>query len=312
MESHRITHQPASEGEPTSEGLKLLRQTEGYQKLSRRQQQMLTTPLYMEERVNRTDPENYETSKNIFQEHTRQFNCHRAVYSIEHEELFTEEGLEARLPGHGPLEKDQYYSRGRYLIKSGQTLDDVSKHIEDAGFPCVVIMGEAPDRPLHSLIALGKDDGGQIILWEKENLGKPYGLVRLNDVCPDRYNLTHTYFGTRQIETADDVVEVSDADTVRKKLSQIKFHAEEAQDVLIIIKNRLLEVVGKKMSFSDLQTFLNKTFVEASGVLTDKNKSSNDMLFFLQRDPAEFLDALIEDKEKIKRITNRFEEKKSK
>ncbi|MBD3245247.1 MAG: hypothetical protein GF335_04620 [Candidatus Moranbacteria bacterium] len=160
-----------------------LEATEGFHRLSNRQQKMIKLSLYMQERFERLpylDNSFYACY------------CHKAVDAIETEKI-----------EEGDVFPEDFYEASYKKISS---LDDAENHILSIEFPVVVHIARGPG-PVegsinkgrdHSFIVFGKNSSGDIIVWEKEGTRYPFRVTTLKEVYKD---YTANYFwGVRELK----------------------------------------------------------------------------------------------------------------
>ncbi|MFA7194037.1 MAG: hypothetical protein WC087_03925 [Candidatus Paceibacterota bacterium] len=198
------------------ETIELLESLDGYAKLSEKQKQIIRTFLYLEDRSNREDA-NVDYQKSLA--HKDAWYCHAAVVSVELERVVDElaiypENIHRAIENETKF--DSHFMKADY-IDSDKTQQEVEDFIEEVGFPCTVVFswfdGLEFDMLAHSCIALGKDETGRLIVWEKKNareacrvinFGEVYdfyeqGLKDHNKAFPQKGYYGH--WGVRKIET---------------------------------------------------------------------------------------------------------------
>ena len=162
-----------------------LEKLEGFSKLSREQQRLLRLSLYLEDRTNRTfalEEENYDRSIEIKDD----WDCFASAFYLENN---------LSIPEKDPIRKHSTnlesliseFIEGVATVPKDATLEQVEDEIKKIGFPCVAVIGtssgtETGFDPMHVCIALGKDSHGRVMVWEKENSGRPYALLSLDVV----------------------------------------------------------------------------------------------------------------------------------
>lgn len=189
--------------EQLSREFKLLESLEGFSKLSERQQRLIRLSLYVQQRavrfkegtrmspntkrflgveieeVKRLHEEDSKLISNrLSREQVANWYCHLSAYVLETENIDVS-GLK--------LIPDDFFDAEYFDVSQ---YDEVESRVLDVGFPCVVHIGNpdidyyanVEDRMVHTCVALGKDDQGQIIVWEKMNYGLPYRTTTLSDV----------------------------------------------------------------------------------------------------------------------------------
>lgn len=145
--------------------METLRTTEGWPKLSPRQQKIIEHSLYAQTRAERTDAQGYTDS----QDRTAEWYCHAAIWSLEHEHSLTVEA-----PEFDDIEEPFY--DGDY--SKPNSFDSLRDAIIKAGFPLVVHVAQVPP-PLtllqsHTFLALGTDSTGDVVVWEKADKRLPF------------------------------------------------------------------------------------------------------------------------------------------
>lgn len=148
----------------------------GFQKLSRKQQQMIQMSLYANDRFKRKDesPSTYLESV----AHCYAWNCHSAAWYLEHELPFES------VPWRQDMDA---YTEGTYLESGNHpSYEAVAAHIESGGYPSIGII-HRDGRAIHSFVALGKDARGDVMVWEKEGYAFPYRLLPLRQVYNEHF-----------------------------------------------------------------------------------------------------------------------------
>lgn len=171
----------------TISSLVALESTEGYWLLTPKQRQIIRVSLFIQERAERgmhpshkNDSWYYDWKKeNSYQkslDHIGYWYCHAAVSGLEKE----------KYSGTCPPPCSHEFFNGQYFIASN--VDQVSEVVEEFGFPCVVHIGgengnfHGETNRYHTFLALGHDQDGKILIWEKIRKGEPYRIATLNDV----------------------------------------------------------------------------------------------------------------------------------
>lgn len=191
--------------ERQSEFLKL-RELEGFNKLSPKQQQMIRLSLYVQQRAVRgtdigsqenlgvsaetgdvfiTFPRNTDEdgepieNKYIFsQKHIYNWYCHATVTGLENESPDKKIFYETDVP-------DLLHQTG-YGIKSEKDVSDfIDIALQATEMPAVLhVLGDRIPV-LHSAVILGKNSSGIFILWEKKGVSIPYQLTTLEQIYND-------------------------------------------------------------------------------------------------------------------------------
>lgn len=181
---------------------KHLEKLQGFRALSDWQKRYIKDSLFIEDRTKR-ESDKYEISR----DHKRNWYCHIAAYTLEHEE--TPEQSFERLSQSEPdtwaikekIAGDMFIAK--YLNIENPTREEVLTYLIETGFPCALLISHK-DRagdiiPFHSCIALGRNLEGDAIFWEKKSLNGPYQIVTLKDIC-QKYRPEEHLWGTREIE----------------------------------------------------------------------------------------------------------------
>ena len=153
--------------------MEVLKMTEGWSRMSPRQQKIIEHSLYIQTRAERTDAQGYTDS----QDRTAEWYCHAAIWSLEHEHSLTVEA-----PQLDDVEEPFY--EGDYF--KADSFDSLRDAIIKAGFPLVVHVAQAPP-PLtllqaHTFLALGTDTTGDVIVWEKAAARLPFQRSTLSEI----------------------------------------------------------------------------------------------------------------------------------
>lgn len=152
---------------------------------SKRQQKLMIVSLYLSyrslrksttksfERVKLSDP--YYTTANFIDI----WFCHASVRAIV-EQNFSEELLF--------LTPDSFFE-ANYTKNKVQTVQSATNLFEKAQMPSIVHLAQMEKNkygPIHSFIALGKNQNGEIITWEKEAAYLPFKVSTIS--------LIHAYY----------------------------------------------------------------------------------------------------------------------
>ncbi len=183
--------------------------TEGYALLSEDQRAIIRSTLIVQIRAERdmdpthkNDPWYYDWLKNRghrpkYQkslEHVKQWYCHAAVAALEGQ------GLSGTRPPNCQVD----FFDGAYLPIDQEF--ELRKAVEFFGFPCVVHVStelgnsSGEKTKYHTLLALGHDPEGQIVVWEKQRIGLPYRITQLSQVYED-YRHVHCW-GFRKLRSS--------------------------------------------------------------------------------------------------------------
>lgn len=166
---------------------------EGFQRLSPTQQRMIKGSLYIRQRTDREPRKGTffedltDSSYALSKTHRNQFFCHGAVFYLENE-----------LPvAIKPAQVDPYQHEDQYQkIEQAQIYENLHAAIATVGVPCVLRLNykaEKPDAPrqyeaLHTLIALGTDASGEMMIWEKTGYREPYRYTTLRKVQENSFS----------------------------------------------------------------------------------------------------------------------------
>lgn len=205
---------------------------EGFNKLSEYQKRLIQASLYIQARAERgTDyasqvaivsPDRYPVEVTSIHDerhlefmHGRNFGpdpkerkyrlsqnaianwyCHAAIAGLEYEE-----GLSVD-PAEVP---EDFFRADYYRVNS---IQDVENIIDDSHYPSVVhIMGSEPANynegynTAHSFLALGKNEEGKVIVWEKKGNKLPFRIVALDDLYA-QYGSNHLW-GARPLKNTN-------------------------------------------------------------------------------------------------------------
>lgn len=176
--------------------MEALRVTEGWARLSPRQQKIIEHSLYGQTRAERTDATRHADS----QDRTAEWYCHAAIWSLEHERSLTVEA-----PEIDTIEESFY--DGEYF--KTDSFDSLRDAIIKKGFPLVVHVAQAPP-PLtllqsHTFLALGTDGAGDVVVWEKVAEKKPFQCSILSKIYNEytaKDQKTY-YWGMRRLQVAE-------------------------------------------------------------------------------------------------------------
>ena len=169
-------------------GIEDLSQTEGFAKLTKRQQKIIRSSLLITRRWQ--NPENLESKR-----HIDIHNCHGAIASLEEEHFFKERTDEL---------SDGFFKAKYFNIsgeKGGEIAEQLLAKILPTGYPAVVHTkisinfkgnSDIPDydpssegrlKPDHSFLVLGPNKKGKVMVWDKEGFFDQYRAISLEDVC---------------------------------------------------------------------------------------------------------------------------------
>ena len=187
-------HLLALSQEKLKDDMKVLRATEGWSKLSPRQQKIIEHSLYVQTRAERTDTQLYKDS----QTRTAEWYCHAAIWGLEHEHSLTVEP-----PALDTIE-EPFYDGDYFKVDSFDSLRDA---ITKAGFPLVVHIAQAPP-PLtllqsHTFLALGTDSARDIVVWEKKEEQLPFQRSTLSELYREytTRDQREYYWGVRPLQS---------------------------------------------------------------------------------------------------------------
>lgn len=182
----------------------------GFQKLNERQQRYIKDSFYAEQRARRlTNPDSMD-DYSASDLHMDFWYCHAAAAAVEE-----------AVVGQRVEPYDGSFFEGNYIPLSKEHPEkDVEDLIVSAGFPCVVLMSmEAEHEPnlpidelendqVHSFLALGRNEAGEIMIWEKQGLASPYRLVPLQEVFKDYsapFDYTAYFWAARPLRSAEEI-----------------------------------------------------------------------------------------------------------
>lgn len=196
----------ASEKEKLRRDFALLQSTEGYSKLTPRQQEIIRVSLLLQARADRTlevsKPKSWplrlfcQDSEVFFQnpecqDHIESWYCHAAIASLESGQLSGD---------FPPKHPDSFFNAAYFEIHN---IQEIKKAILFFGFPSVVHINSEPenltgeDSQYHSFLALGYDQAKNIVVWEKEGFCYPYRITTLKQVYGEYKNFE--YWGVRKL-----------------------------------------------------------------------------------------------------------------
>lgn len=160
----------------------LLETLPGYQNASELQQNKMRGTLVVQELANLpADDDNLAAREEI-----RRMYCYAAVGALENGGVIWGDGM--------PFMNPEFFKGAVYARTSD--LGELETMIENIGYPCVVFVGEKDPRELasgeadvqhymhHAALALGRDNSGDMRLWEKTGGGvmHPYHLGKLREM----------------------------------------------------------------------------------------------------------------------------------
>lgn len=213
----------------------LIEQTEGFAKLSERQQKLIRVSLYTQQRAERlSDPASEQAVQSERQGYYMGNESTRILEEVHLEHMHEQDpdfypdpstraykrsqnhvanwychpsvyALETEcVPGEMPSKVPEGFFEAEYEIN--ESVLELESRIEEAGLPCVVHISENPKNfnegwhTKHTLLALGKDAEGTMLCWEKEGNTYPFRVVSLKEVY-DFYNtISPKYWGVRKLE----------------------------------------------------------------------------------------------------------------
>lgn len=191
-ESHPEHSLLEAEQQKLLEEMNILSQTEGFSHLTERQQLLLKQSLYIQGRSERELEGQYKLSK----EHIRNWNCFGSIVNLEQEA-----GLDLIRP-----ETPEGFFIADY--QKVENLEELKKLLKDKGFPLVLHISDTPKggsaHMYHSCLILGHDDGGKIVIWEKNGMGGSYQITTLEKVYKKYENYGGIYWGVRKLHVAQD------------------------------------------------------------------------------------------------------------
>lgn len=166
--------------------LELLNTLEGFQKLSPKQQQIIRVSLYLEDRTHRTEGRK-KCLKSL--EVKRRWNCHLSALLLKYPD-----NKKILKDGELPEEIIEEINKTEYIESENPKKENIIRKINETGLPCIVVIskkefdyGTRQNRfsPVHSCVALGKDDSGNIILWQKLGFNGPFKISVLDRAGED-------------------------------------------------------------------------------------------------------------------------------
>ncbi len=203
----RANYSRESEREKYQHDLMLLESTEGFPRLTAKQQQIIRTSLLLQARAERdmhpehkNDPWYYDWFKAKaefkpgYQEcfhHIQEWYCHAAIASLEN----------GSLQGARPQPHPKEFFDAEYFEFKCEY--DLERMINYFGFPTVVHINSKPanfvgeESQYHSFLALGYGPDKSILVWEKNGFSFPYRVVNL-EVVYEEYQ-SFRYWGLRKL-----------------------------------------------------------------------------------------------------------------
>lgn len=194
------------EKEKLRSDLAVLEATEGYSKLTPRQQQIIRVSLCIQARAERdmhpnhkNDPWYYDWFKaekflpryKKSLEHIQKWYCHASVAALETGDLS---------PSRPPNCPKEFFDAAYFEIHQESELKKV---LEFFDYPSVVHIGcelgkeRGEMTKQHTFLALGPNQKGDIIIWEKTKVRLPYRVTTLSQVYED-YSDSHCW-GVRKL-----------------------------------------------------------------------------------------------------------------
>lgn len=176
------------EGSSWKEQLAELEETEGWARLSKKQQTMILASLSVQRR---NDSGRYPYSMNRTREVVREYFCHFSVRSLELEEV-PDLGEYRKL--REKAETNKFFGDYFENISWQEGICNASD-FEQEELPQVLYIGRKRGEPgfsrefvwkYHSCVVLGSGDEGDLLVWEKIAEKKPFALSNLRDVV-ERY-----------------------------------------------------------------------------------------------------------------------------
>lgn len=187
----------SKEQENIQKDMEMAMTTEGFSRLTEKQQHIIKLSLYMQARAGREierwklgNDRTYISSYDYVSER----NCHSAIFSLEKENM-RELSEDAKA--------DTNFFKAEYNTVA--TIDELKRRIEEFGFPCVLHIGRSSSDDAqakeHSSLVLGHDNAGNIVLWEKESYEAihPYQITHLNNIYDTYGNIR--YYGLRKLRS---------------------------------------------------------------------------------------------------------------
>ncbi|MCA9354571.1 MAG: hypothetical protein KC877_03575 [Candidatus Kaiserbacteria bacterium] len=215
-----------------------IQQTEGFGKLSDRQQKLIRASIYTQQRAERlNDPaseqavqserQGYymgdESTKVLEEEHLQQMHEQEPDFYLDpdsraykrsqnyvanwycHPSIYALETED--ISGDTPNEVPEGFFEAEYKIN--ESLSELEERIQKVGIPCIIhISTESKNSnwsfsTKHSLLVLGRDPEGKMLCWEKEGNMYPFRITPLEEVF-NYYNKTWPmHWGVRKLETKE-------------------------------------------------------------------------------------------------------------
>lgn len=210
--------------------MSVLRQTEGWSKLTERQQQIIKVSLYIQQRAERgTDwaskqaivsPETHATNvvtikhkgdlrltredgstvgveKRKYEQSQNRivdWNCHAAVASLEGWDLSDDM----------PSKIDNDFFKAEY--QEANNKEELENQISNFDFPCVVHVNLEPNNQdkyvaRHSFLVLGRDNEDTLVVWDKQGYRYPYRVTTLDKVYQEYKD--DRFWGIRKLRSGD-------------------------------------------------------------------------------------------------------------
>lgn len=189
-----------------------LEKLEGFQKLNERQQRYIKNSFYVDQRARRLENLDSMDDYKASDHHMDFWYCHAAAAAVEE-----------AVAGPRTAPYDGSFFEGNYVaLPKHRPRQHVENLIDKAGFPCVVLMSqnetyehglsveELEDDQIHSFLALGRNEAGEIMIWEKQGLASPYRLVPLQKVFEDYdysppFDYSRYFWAARPLRSAEEI-----------------------------------------------------------------------------------------------------------
>ncbi len=215
-----------------------IQQTEGFKKLSERQQKLIRVSIYTQQRAERlNDPASEQA---VQSERQGYYMGEESTKILEEEHLWKMHQLDPDFyldPDSRAYKQSQNYVANWYChpsiyaletgnitndtpeevpegffkaeYKINESLSELEERIKKAGLPCVVHISTKAKNSnwnfstKHSLLVLGRDPEGKMLCWEKEGNMYPFRITPLEEVF-NYYNKTWSmYWGIRKLKTEE-------------------------------------------------------------------------------------------------------------
>ncbi|MFA6274175.1 MAG: hypothetical protein WC662_03365 [Candidatus Paceibacterota bacterium] len=161
--------------------------TEGFSRLTKKQQQIIKQSLYLQIRATRKDDNGphgyrYDPKYQNSRDYVAEMNCHAAILSLEKEQSL-KSFSQAEIKEN--LDNDFFIADYIYVDK----INKLKEKAEKFGFPCVVHIKSPLDRPIradvyHSFLVLGHNKENKIVIWDKAGfeVSHPYRIKTIDNI----------------------------------------------------------------------------------------------------------------------------------